>query len=328
MKVFVTGATGYIGTELIRELLKMGHEIVGMFRDERKIRIPDHPNLSWVHADLFDMGQLKQCMKGCDALYHLAAYARAWSAETEVFYNINVQGTKNLLTAAEAVGIKIFIFTSTAGVLGPSGNHLGNESQTKTDRYFTEYERTKAIAEKLVMEYEKPGMHTLVLLPSRLYGPGLLNESNTVTRLIKQYMDGTWRFLPGTGKRIGNYVYVRDVIQGHIQALQFKGSGERFILGGTNINYRDFFNTVGKLSGKKRWLIPVPSFLILVFSYVLLWTAKMMKYNPPITPGWARKYLHDWKLCSQKAVDLLGYTITPLENGLAETIDWLVSDRS
>ena len=323
MKIFVTGATGFIGSELIRELLDENHEVVGLYRDAKKIRISPNDKLSWERCPLADPDRLKDCLQGCDVVFHLAAYARVWAKDRDLYHEINVNGTRNLLHAAMEAGVSKFILTSTAGVLGPSNGSPVDETMARTSEYFTEYERTKSMAEKLVLGTKMHGMRTVVLLPSRLYGPGLLNESNSVTRLIQKYIQGSWRLLPGNGKKIGNYAYIRDVVQGHIRAMHYPGHNERFILGGINIEYRGFFDAIGEVSGQRQWLIPVPSSLIIGISYLLWLRAKVLGHPPLITPGWARKYLHHWKLSSRKAQKELGYKITPLDQALRDTITWL-----
>lgn len=136
-------------------------------------------------------------------------------------------------------------------------------------------------------------------------------------------MQGKWHILPGNGKKIGNYVFIKDVINGHIKAMENNTPGERFILGGVNINYEDFFNLIGILSKKKQWLIPLPVFIMMIISNIFWFLAVIFKIKPLITPGWVKKYLHNWSLTSIKAIKILNYKITPLEKGLLEPISWL-----
>ena len=104
-------------------------------------------------------------------------------------------------------------------------------------------------------------------------------------------------------------------------------SGEKFILGGDNISYYDFFNTIAAISGKKQWLIPLPVVLLMIASGYMWLMAAIFKIKPLITPGWVRKYLHHWNLSSQKAMSMLDYQITPLKKGLSETIKWLRNEN-
>lgn len=262
-------------------------------------------------------------MEGCDIVFHLAAYTKVWAKDPTKFYRVNVEGTINVLSCTKKLNIDKVIVTSTAGVLGPSDKDHVNENIDRSTNFFTEYERTKFLAEQEMGRFVREGLNVTILLPTRLYGPGELNESNSVTVLVQKYMQGKWHILPGNGKKIGNYVFIKDVINGHIKAMENNTPGERFILGGVNINYEDFFNLIGILSKKKQWLIPLPVFIMMIISNIFWFLAVIFKIKPLITPGWVKKYLHNWSLTSIKAIKILNYKITPLEKGLLETISWL-----
>jgi len=327
MRIFITGSTGFIGSALVVELLKKQHTIHALYRDPDKIIIR-HQKLHYFKGDVGDMESLEKAMQGCTYVFHLAAYAKVWARDPRMFYRVNVTGTRNVLEVALNLKIKRVIITSTAGVIGYSANYEANENHFAKNDYFTEYEKTKHLAEVEVEKYNDTDLETVSLLPTRLYGPGLLSESNTLTLLIKKYIDGKWHFLPGNGKKTGNYVFIQDVIRGHINAMFKDVAGERFILGGTNIGYNNFFATIGKVSGKKQWMLPIPVFIILLGSGIMWLLAITLKIKPLLTPAWAKKYLHDWNVSSQKAIKKLDYSITPLEIGLEETIKWLRSKRN
>ncbi len=324
MKIFVTGATGFIGSELVKELLKQGHYIHALYRDDRKIIIKDK-NLLYFRGEITEPVSLEKAMQGCSIVYHLAAYAKVWAKDSHIFYKINTEGTKNILSIAFKLNVKRVIITSTAGVIGYSDNTMADENHSPENGFFTDYEKSKHLAEIEIERFSAKGLETVTLLPSRLYGPGLMSESNAVSLLIKKYVEGKWHFLPGNGNKSGNYVFINDVIKGHINAMNKNVAGERFILGGVNITYRSFFNTIGKVSGKKQWMIPVPVIIIFLASAFMWILAEMLNFKPTLTPGWARKYLHNWNLSSRKAMEKLNYKITPLEKGLKETIDWINS---
>ncbi len=327
MKIFITGATGFIGSELVKELLQRGHIVHALYRNPKKRNIPESKNLIYHKGDILDKSSLKESMMDCEIVFHLAAYAKVWSKNPSYFKQINVEGTRNVLSSAKELDIKKVIVTSTAGVLGPSGKGVVNEDSKRLRNFFTEYERTKYLAEQEIDGFVRNGLNVTTLLPTRVYGPGVLGESNSVTVLIQKYINGKWHFLPGNGKNIGNYVFIEDVINGHISAMEKEVSGEKFILGGDNISYYDFFNTIAAISGKKQWLIPLPVVLMMIASGFMWLMAAIFKIKPLITPGWVRKYLHHWNLSSQKAMSMLDYQITPLKKGLSETIKWLRNEN-
>ena len=144
--------------------------------------------------------------------------------------------------------------------------------------------------------------------------------------LIKKYIKGTWRIIPGTGKQIGNYAYIGDVVNGHILAMENGIPGEKYILGGDNISYNDFFELLAEVSGKKTKMFHIPFPMMLRVSKFELFMAETFGKPPLITPPWIKRYLQNRLLSSQKAVNELNYTITPLDQAIAKTIKWLKSN--
>ncbi|HAI76573.1 MAG TPA: hypothetical protein DCM08_10030 [Microscillaceae bacterium] len=323
--VFVTGATGYIGKRLCAELLAQGYRVKALCR-----QLPTTapmPNLEWVVGDLTNETDLKTLVAGCSQGFHLAAYAKVWAKDPATFFRINVEGTTYLLEAALQAGVKRVVLTSTAGVLGasPDATTLCDENQTPIFPLTTAYEKTKAIAEHKAKAFLQKGMDIITVNPTRVYGPGLLSDSNAVTKILKQYGAGKWKFMPGNGQSIGNYVFVEDVVQGLLLALWHGKSGERYILGGENASYCTLFDTMGQVTGKTLKLYPMPLSVMMAVAKFQKLMADGFGWPPLITPGFVRKYNHHWNVSSQKAIEQLGYSITPLAKGLQTTWQWLQS---
>jgi nucleoside-diphosphate-sugar epimerase len=167
-----------------------------------------------------------------------------------------------------------------------------------------------------------PTLAVTIVNPSRIYGPGQLTESNAATKLIKRCYEGKWRILPGNGESMGNYVYIDDVVQGHLQAMQYGQSGHRYILGGENVSFKEFFGLIRELSphNKRLYKLPVP--IMMGFAQSQLLMAEWFGRHPLIIPAFVRKYNYHWNLSSQKAIQELGYQITPLRQGVMQTIEW------
>jgi len=323
MNIFITGATGYIGNNLAKKLAGEGNTIHALCRNVQN-NVLDHPNIKIFSGDISDTPSIQKAMEGCEQVYHLAAYARVWSKDPSTYYKLNVEGTKNVLDVARSYGISKIVFTSTAGTLGPSGKRPVEESDARIGEPFTTYEASKTQAENLCREYcNKYSMNIVMVNPPRVYGPGMITESNAVTRLIKLYMAGKWKIMPGDGKRTGSYVYVDDVVKGHILAMQKGKSGERYSLAGVNASYIEFFDLLAKLTGKKTSLIKLPVWAMMFAGNVLELYTKLTGKPPLLTPPWIRKYYYDWSMSSEKAQRELGYTYISLEEGLQKTIDWL-----
>lgn len=326
MNSFLTGANGFIGLRLAERLSNEGHSVKCLVRTAEKFRALSHfKGVEAVYGDLDNVSVLEEGVRGCDTVFHLAAYAKPWSKDKSLSYRVNVIGTENLLKASLKEGVKRFIFTSSAAVIGPSpGIEPIDEDFPRSVPFFNEYEETKAEAEKLVKGYCMNGMETVIVNPPRVYGPGPVNESNSLTRMMKLYYSGRWRIMPGDGTCTGSYVLVDDVVSGHLLAALKGRPGERYILGGENLTFRQFFDTLGNVSGRKRKLVNFPVWLMVAIASVMEWQASFTGIPPLITASWIKKYLNHWSLSSHKAMTELGYSITPFKEGVRITLDWLI----
>lgn len=327
MNIFITGATGYVGNNLARRLADEGHVIHALCRNAGN-KVLQHEHIKIFEGDITDVASMQSAMDGCEQVYHLAAYARVWAKDPTTFYRLNVLGAKNVFDVAKEKGIGKIVFTSTAGTLGPSGKKPVKEDDERIGEPFTEYEATKTQAENLAKEYcNKYGMHIVMVNPPRIYGPGIITESNAVTRLVKLYMAGKWKIMPGDGKRTGSYVYIDDVVNGHILAMQKGRSGKRYSLGGVNASYIEFFDLLAQLTGKKVSLIKLPVWALMFAGNMIELYTKLTGRPPLLTPPWIRKYYFDWSIDSSKAQYELGYSFIPLKDGLQRTIDWLNNNQ-
>lgn len=323
MKVFITGSTGFVGKPLSLKLADQGHEITALYRPKSNSKTPTHPNISYAEGNILDQDSLRQGINGCDTVLHVAAYARMYEKEPGIFTKVNVEGTRNVCEAAVAERINTIVFVSTAGVMPPSENGELVSEREHDGELPSAYEKSKLVAEKVVLEYEKKGIKVVIVNPSRIYGPGPLIESNSVTRLFKMYDEGKWRFIPGDGKSIGNYVYVDDVVDGIIAAAKDGRSGERYILSGSNINYLQLFELLQQCTGRRHKLYKVPVPVLMTFAYLQIAYAKFTKNDPKIVPAFVKKLNKNWALSSGKAQEHFGYSYTSIEEGMKRTLNWL-----
>ncbi|MCK5838326.1 MAG: SDR family oxidoreductase [Bacteroidales bacterium] len=328
MKIFITGATGFIGVHLTRKLAEEGHTVHALCRTEEKSRLITHPGVRIFYGHILNEDSLIQGMEGCDVVFHLAAYARVWSKDPNTFYDINVKGTTLLLDCALTQQVKKVIITSTAGVFGPSVNgKIINEDTVRSNDFFNEYERTKSLADKVAEDFRTPGLDIMIVHPTRVFGPGLLSQSNSVSIMIDQYIRGKWHIIPGNGKSIGNYVYVDDVVKGHMLALENGHSGEHYLLGGDNVSYNDFFRILKEVSGEEYRLHKLPLFIMLAVSKIMMAMASIFNLPPLITPGFVRRYVYNWNCSTAKAKNELGYSPITLAEGMKKTIQWLEQNK-
>lgn len=325
MTSFITGGRGFIGAQLALELARQGERVVLLNRPGSELPsfLKEEGNIECREGDILDQTSLNKAAQGCDRVFHLAALAKPWSKKKSDFYDVNVTGTLNVLEAAKKSNIKTVVVTSSAGTFGPQrGYNLVHEAKPQHRPFFTEYERTKDLSVRKALEQYGEQMKIVVVSPTRVFGPGALSVSNAVTKLIIQYALGKFKFLPGNGHSMGNYAFIDDVVQGHIAAAEKGFHGENYILGGPNLTYRAFFDAVGEVTGKKHNMFTVPVFIIVGASYLLKWTADVTGVPPKITPGFAKKYVHDWGIDLSKARKHLGYTVTPIHDAVKRTLDY------
>lgn len=327
--VFVTGATGFIGTKLVNELVRMGHTVHALSRATSNRQGLDHERIRFVKGDITDKDSLRKGMEGCTQSYHLAAYAKNWAKDPSVFRLHNLDGMKNVFDAAREAGVRRTVFTSTIVVFGPtSPGVVGDETMPRsTPRYYTEYEESKVVAEQEAVRYVDRGHQIVIVNPTRVYGPGKLTEGNSVSLMIDMYDRGKVPVLLNNGVNIGNYAFVDDLVRGHLLAMEKGSAGERYILGGENSSLKDLFRVVNEVSGKRHLQFNLPPSLAYFYSRLEQKKAEWLGLYPQITPGWVETFLQDWAYSCRKAERELGYTITPLKEGVRLTYEWLQTLR-
>ncbi|MGM0496847.1 MAG: NAD-dependent epimerase/dehydratase family protein [Bacteroidota bacterium] len=328
MKYFITGATGFIGVNLAHKLAKDGHKVNALVRSKEKAKLLNAPNIEIYYGDIHQTDVLEKGIEGVDGIFHLSAFARPWAKDAKVYNKINAEGTKILYDIARKKQIPKIVHTSTGGTFGPSYNKPVNEETIRDIDFFNEYESTKFIAEKISKDYVIKGLDIVIVHPTRVYGPGIMSKSNAVTFMIKNYLKGIWRIIPGDGSKIGNYGFIDDVVNGHILAMEKGKAGEQYLLGGENASYEYFFKLVQQNSNKKYRLIKIPVWLLIGFAAIQMGLARMINKPPLLPPKWVKKYLYNWGTNSEKAVNELGYSITPLDIGIQKTIKWLKKNKS
>ncbi len=323
MKILVTGATGYVGHQLALALADQGNCVHIIVRDPSSLNIPRHDNIIVFAGDITNPSSIRPAMNDCKQVYHTAAVVKIFDRDPSIFYKVNVEGTKNLLTQALESGVKKFVFTSSCGVMGASVLEPKCENDPRTTSFDNDYEFTKFLAENLVREYIHKGLFTVIVSLSKVYGPGIETHPVSVNTLINKCIKGRLTFIPKPGRLVTNYCFIDDVVKGHILAMENGIGGEKYILGGENISYAELSQTIRSLSGSKARIIEAPKSLAQIFALLQWIYYKITRKEPFATSKSINHIFCNKTFSSGKAIRQLGYRLTPLQEGLQHTIQFL-----
>lgn len=322
MKILVTGATGYIGHQLALTLAQRGNEVHILVRNPNSHNIPIHHSIYIFKGDITNNHSIEKAIEGCEQVYHTAALVKIFDKDSSQFDKVNIEGTRNLLEKSIEHKVKGFVFTSTCSVIGPSDGEPKHEDSERIVPFECEYDITKLKAEELVKEYASKGLFTAIVSPSKVYGHNTYVEAKAISmnKMIHQFVNGKNTMIPKPGDFISNYCFVDDVVQGHILAMEKGKSGERYILGGENLSFSDFFALIKSLSGTKAKVIEVPKFLVRTLGFVQKIQFWITKKEPYITENSIKQIFCHKIFSSEKAISHLGYQVTPISDGLRKTI--------
>jgi nucleoside-diphosphate-sugar epimerase len=268
-------------------------------------------------------------MAGCAQVYHLAGYAKNWARDPQTYFDTNVEGLRNVLDAALKLDVERVVSTSTMLSFGPTkpGTIADEATPRLTPQFTTHYEASKVAGEAVAIDYASRGLPVVIVNPGRVFGPGHLNEGNSISLVIDMYDRGKMPVLLG-GHHVGNWVFVQDVVEGHIQAMQRGRSGEKYILGGENLSLKQFLEIVDRVSCHRHFQVTIRRPAGMAYAWFQQLRAQWFGVYPQITPDWVRVFLSDWAFSSAKAERELGYRITPVQEAVRRTYQWILRLRS
>ena len=321
MKALVTGATGFIGGNLVRELVKDGWSVRALVRPQSDTTALEGVEVESVFGDLLDEESLRSAVKGCGSVFHAAALYRLWTPDTGAYHRVNVIGTCNVMEAALHEGVRKVVYTSTASVFGHwNGGPIPNEASAMTLSDMVDgYHRSKYLAEARVLNYRSKGLPVVIVNPTAPVGPWDVKPTPT-GKIVLDFLRGKIPAYLNTGL---NSVHVRDVCRGHILAHERGRVGERYILGNQNISLKRLFQLLGERVQRRAPSIRLPYWAALGAAYVDQWLSEAFLRREPFVPlagvKMARRPMfYD---CS-KAVKELGLPQTPIEDALRDAVDW------
>jgi dihydroflavonol-4-reductase len=327
MKCFVTGATGFIGSNLVHELVARGHQVKALVRPGADERVLQGVEYERVTGDLHDPPLLERALAGCDWCFHVAASYRLWMRNYAPMYEANVAGTRHVLEAAGQAGCRKIVYTSTVGCIGlprPVGGKIipSDESARTTGEQMTcDYKRSKFRAEAVATEwFQKKGLPIIIVNPSTPVGPGDAKPTPT-GQIIVDFLNRRMPAYLDTGL---NWVHVRDVAVGHILAAEKGRPGSRYILGNAQGNWtlQQTLVALEKITGIPSPKIRIPYWLALGIAEVSEVIAGITGKSPQATLAGVRQARYKMWFDPGKAIRELGLPQTPPEQAFADAVGW------
>jgi len=312
----VTGASGFVGWHVARLLLERGHKVRALVRETS--RVPEL-DVERVVGDLRDADSLKRAVAGCGLVFHVAADYRLWSPKPDDLYRSNVDGTRNMLAAAQSAGVERFVYTSTVGCIGVPANGIGDENQpVSLDEMAGAYKRSKFLAEQAALEFATSKMPVIIVNPTAPMGDHDFKPTPT-GQIVRDFLNGAMPAYIDTGL---NIVDVRDVALGHLLACEKGRAGERYILGSENLTLAQILGELATITGRKAPSVKLPYFVAYTAGVVTTAWARVTGVAPraPLEAvKMARKKM--W-VSHDKAARELGYQPRPARSALESAVAW------
>lgn len=330
MPALVTGAAGHIGANIVQQLLDRGEKVRAMVRaSSNTTELPDSPNLEIVHGDVFDRPSLVRAVEGTQFVYHAAAVYSISRKSPQMILDTAIQGTRNILEAVKvAGGVKRIVYTSSVAAVGmtPDPTRLLNEDSWTSDADMDYYTQAKLESEKLAHKLAAElDLDLVAVNPALVLGPLDLKPTPS-NKLVLDFLEGKVPAYPETGL---SAVHVGDVAAGHLLAMQKGRRGERYILSGANVKLGEFFEVLGKISGKKPPGIRLPRSLAMGMAFLFETTASFTGGEPLTTTQAMRSLIQRYGFYScDKARAELGYAPRPLEETLESTVAWFRRNKT
>lgn len=319
MTTLVTGAAGFLGSHVARQLVSRGEVVRVLMRPTSTNRaITDLP-LEYITGDLRDPASLDRAMSGVQRVFHVAADYRLWARRSKEIYDSNVGGTKNILEAARKAGVEQFIYTSTVATLAVDRPELRNEgTNAKFDEMVGHYKRSKWLAEKEVLDAAKKGFPAIVAMPTTPVGPGDWKPTPT-GKIILDFLNGK---MPGYVETGLNFVGVEECAAGHLLVAEKGKVGERYLLGGENLTLKQLLDTLAKITGLPAPRMKIPHGLALGVAYASTAFSRLIGKEPQIPVEGVKIARHMMFVDCTRAQRELGFQAGPVAAALERAVLW------
>lgn len=318
---FVTGGTGFLGINLIDQLLADGWEVVALHRPTASLKHLREKEIQLVEGSITEPNSLITIIpKKIDAIFHVAGNTNMWSRRNHIQTRDNVEGTKNMVTAALKRQAKRFIHTSSIAVYGHHQQRINEETQSNAIHSPMNYYRTKYLAEMEVRKGIEKGLDAVMINPANIIGPYDFHNWSQLFILIDRQK------LPGVPPATQTFCHVREVAKAHITAFYRGKKGENYIIGGVEADYLNLVQEIGDILGKDTPKRTIPGWVLKLLGRVSLWGSYVTGKEPDITPEKAFLVTTQSLFNSQKAQNQLDYHSVPLRSMLEDCYRWMLSE--
>jgi len=321
MTTLITGATGFVGSHVARELVSAGHSVRVLIRKQSNLKALEGLQVERFEGDLRDGASLEQSMRGVRCLFHVAADYRLWARDPGEIYAANVDGTRALFEAAGRAGVERVVYTSTVATIAvPQENGaLPNEdTHARLGEMIGHYKRSKYLAELEALKAAAAGVPIVIVNPTAPVGPGDWKPTPT-GRIIVDFLNGRMPAYVDTGL---NLVAVEDVAAGHLQALEKGRIGERYILGARNMTLKEILETIARIAGRRAPRIRMPHAVALAAGYADEFYSRMVGRVPQIPVEGVKMSRHRMFVASEKAARELGYKTSSVDAAMERAVQW------
>src|SRR5215216_1666459 len=319
MRALVTGATGKIGNTVARKLAERGDEVVALVRDPAKARELLLEGVELARGDVTDPASLRAAAEGIDGAFNCMGLFEQWFADPGIFDRVNAQGARNVIAAAREAGAKRVVHTSTFDVFHAEQGGTVSEAAVADYPKATPYERSKQLAERLVLEEAERGIEVVIANPSSVYGPGPW-QGTGIDRAIR---DAIRRRLPATPPGGMTLVLADDVARGHLAAFDRGTPGERYILADGYAPMREVLSLAVAEAGRG-WVPPtLPARVATGMSGAGEAMSRLIRHPPLLGKGQLTFLMWQARASNDKARTELGVAFTPLADGIARTVRWM-----
>ncbi len=325
MKIFVTGATGFVGHHVAKALAAEGADLRLLVRKSSNLRNLEGLDLGsrgdTFTGDLLEPGSLKSAIAGCDAVVHVAADYRLWIPDPAAMYSANVDGTRELLRMAREAGVKRFVFTSSVATMHfrTDGIVINEDTPVSLADMIGHYKRSKFLAEQEALHAAEQGQQVMILNPTTPIGPNDWKPTPT-GRIFVDFLNGKFPAYVDTGL---NLVDVSEVARAHVLALTRATPGRRYILGGENLTLKQILDKMSAITGIPSPTVEIPFAVAATYAFFEEWiTGRIRGKEPRATLEEVRMGRKKMYASSAHAVQELGFSVVPVYPAMRAAIDW------